>query len=207
MKVLSHRGYWKVAQEKNTPEAFIRSVDLGFGTETDIRDVLGELVISHDPPRGGQMSCADLIAQFEQQQLPLALNVKADGLAEQIRDAFSGTGIDWFVFDMSVPDMKMHIKAGNPVFTRMSEVEQYPAWIDNADGVWLDSFGPEWYTAVDVRALLQRGLRVCIVSPELHGRCHTEFWSSLYSLKNEEGLMICTDFPEECRDFFKTQEA
>ncbi|HDG1702299.1 TPA: hypothetical protein PFE33_004667, partial [Kluyvera ascorbata] len=34
--------------EKNTQTAFERSFSLGFGTETDIRDFGGELVISHD---------------------------------------------------------------------------------------------------------------------------------------------------------------
>ena len=48
MEILSHRGYWKNEGEKNTKIAFERSFQLGFGTETDIRDYKGELVISHD---------------------------------------------------------------------------------------------------------------------------------------------------------------
>ena len=60
----------------------------------------------------------------ERRDLPQAINVKADGLAEPLKRAFHGKAIDWFVFDMSIPDMKVHIKAGNPVFARMSEVEQ-----------------------------------------------------------------------------------
>ena len=48
MIILSHRGYWKLESEKNKPIAFDRSFSLGFGTETDIRDYRGKLVISHD---------------------------------------------------------------------------------------------------------------------------------------------------------------
>lgn len=48
MIVLSHRGYWKNSLEKNKFVAFERSFSMGFGTETDIRDFNGELVISHD---------------------------------------------------------------------------------------------------------------------------------------------------------------
>ena len=58
MIVLSHRGYWKTAVEKNTPTAFKRSFELGFGTETDVRDRNGELVISHDMPNGSEITLA-----------------------------------------------------------------------------------------------------------------------------------------------------
>lgn len=48
MEIISHRGYWKCKNEKNTKIAFNRSFNMGYGIETDIRDFRGELVISHD---------------------------------------------------------------------------------------------------------------------------------------------------------------
>ena len=51
MIILSHRGYWKSEKERNQEVAFHRSFDLGYGTETDIRDIQGKLVISHDMPQ------------------------------------------------------------------------------------------------------------------------------------------------------------
>jgi glycerophosphoryl diester phosphodiesterase len=48
MKILSHRGYWLSADEKNSTVAFQRSFDQGYGTETDLRDYCGEVVIAHD---------------------------------------------------------------------------------------------------------------------------------------------------------------
>ena len=48
MIILSHRGYWKINSEKNCTPSFDRSFSLGFGTETDVRDYKGKLVISHD---------------------------------------------------------------------------------------------------------------------------------------------------------------
>ncbi|TDQ92431.1 phosphodiesterase [Paraburkholderia silvatlantica] len=203
MKVLSHRGYWKAAQEKNTPLAFNRSFDLGFGTETDVRDRLGELVISHDPATAESLSFAAFIEIIAKRRLPLAINVKADGLANGLHNAFAGKGLDWFVFDMSVPDMKMQLKAGNPVFARMSEVEKEPAWLDQVKGVWLDAFSHTWYSVSTVEDLLSRGLRVCIVSPELHGREHIGLWGHLREIREREGLMICTDLPEDCQEFFR----
>jgi glycerophosphoryl diester phosphodiesterase len=202
MRVLSHRGYWKAAPEKNTPLAFHRSFDLGFGTETDVRDRLGELVISHDPATAESLALDTFIEIIAGRALPLAINVKADGLANGLRDTFGGKGLDWFVFDMSVPDMKMQLKAGNPVFARMSEVEREPAWMDQVQGVWLDAFSDVWYNTATIEDLLARELRVCVVSAELHGREHAGLWSELRGLRDQENLMICTDLPEDCQKFF-----
>ncbi|MFG6652729.1 hypothetical protein ACGYN7_08905 [Campylobacter jejuni] len=41
MKILSHRGYWKNKQEKNSIAAFDRSFLNSYGLETDLRDVGG----------------------------------------------------------------------------------------------------------------------------------------------------------------------
>ena len=48
MEIISHRGLWNNLNEKNTNIAFHSSFKNKFGTETDIRDYNGNLVISHD---------------------------------------------------------------------------------------------------------------------------------------------------------------
>jgi hypothetical protein len=206
MKILSHRGYWKTACEKNQRAAFIRSFELGFGTETDVRDLGGKIVISHDMPSGEELSLEEFLNIFRAHAptpLPLALNVKSDGLAEALKwhllQAKIGSA---FVFDMSVPDMRGYLRSGLPVYTRMSEVEQDPPWLDKAVGVWLDSFEGEWYAPKLVEDLLARGKEVCIVSPELHGRLHAEAWSRLTHLADCKGLSLCTDLPEEAASVF-----
>jgi len=127
MKVLSHRGYWTSPSEKNTVPAFARSFALGFGTETDVRDSQGELVIAHDMPRGGEMTLAAFLHLASRRRLPLALNIKAGGLAHSLAAQMRGYAGEWFVFDMSVPDLRAHLAAGNPVFTRLSDLEPHPA--------------------------------------------------------------------------------
>ncbi|SQK72416.1 Uncharacterised protein [Tatumella ptyseos] len=37
MQILSHRGLWTTAEEKNSLQAFCQSFSAGFGTETDVR--------------------------------------------------------------------------------------------------------------------------------------------------------------------------
>ena len=82
MKIISHRGYWQTAEEKNTSIAFRRSFSMGFGTETDIRDYAGKLVISHDIPSGKEMTLEEMLIIYNESncKAPLALNVKSDGL-------------------------------------------------------------------------------------------------------------------------------
>jgi glycerophosphoryl diester phosphodiesterase len=203
MNVISHRGYWKTAEEKNSAVAFKRSFELGFGTETDVRDLDGALVISHDMPTRGAMAFAEFLALTEG-GLPLALNIKSDGLAESLREAMASYDRSaWFVFDMSVPDMRKHIKVGNPVFARISEVEQAPVWIDECEGFWLDQFDSEWFDLDFVSKLLDTGKRVCVVSSELHCRDYSTLWRMLQSLADCDNLMLCTDMPEEAKDFFR----
>lgn len=203
MKILSHRGYWKVATEKNALEAFERSFRLGFGTETDIRDASGRLVISHDPPPGPHAMPAttvlDLLSRHDA-QLPLALNVKADGLQRLLREALDQYPLpNAFVFDMSVPDQLQWVKAGVPCYTRHSDVEPEPYCYAQAAGVWLDAFHGDWWDADVIARHLDNGKQVCVVSPELHGRDYRAAWEVLAKSRVRESgmLMICTDCPEE----------
>jgi hypothetical protein len=103
---------------------------------------------------------------------------------------------------MSVPDMRSYFEAGVPVFTRMSEVEQQPVWLERAAGVWLDGFESEWYDETLIEGLLRKGKRVCIVSPELHGRNQIPLWQRIETLAHETNLMLCTDYPELAYDYF-----
>jgi glycerophosphoryl diester phosphodiesterase len=207
MKVISHRGFWKETIEKNTLEAFSRSFSLNLGTETDIRDYMGNLVISHDIPSGGEMGLSDfleLASSFQcEEPLTLALNIKADGLAQKVGETLSVfSNIDAFVFDMAVPDTCTYFEAGIPVFARMSEVEREPVWLDRSEGVWLDAFESEGYGIDVVTGLLSLGKRVCLVSSELHGRSHISFWNRIADLKDHQALMICTDYPTDALEYF-----
>lgn len=204
MQIISHRGYWLEKSERNLKVAFERSFDLGFGTETDVRDVAGRLVISHDMPSGDEMSLDDLLEIMAGRNLPLAMNIKADGLCEPIKAAFAAHGhSNWFVFDMAVPDMRSYLANGVSTYTRLSEVEPAPAWLNEADGIWLDSFGSEWYSHQHLADLLAGGKQVCVVSSELHGREYRHQWELLAEFQNAANLTLCTDLPESARSFFK----
>lgn len=205
MQVLSHRGYWIEPGEKNTIPAFTRSLLNKFGLETDIRDCCGRIVISHDMPSGEEIGFDQFIKLISTMVQPLALNIKADGLAVALKKELSGCNIgDWFAFDMSIPDMRVYLNERMPVFARVSEVERDPPWIDEVAGVWVDSFYGEHFDVSRIARYLDGGKRVCVVSPELHGRPHQNAWRTLRCFSNERGFMICTDYPERARISFAT---
>jgi hypothetical protein len=209
MRILSHRGYWKTLPEKNTREAFQRSFELGFGTETDFRDYCGELFIAHDPPAAEpQVTAAQFFTMMvaADPTLPVAINIKADGLQSMLKGALEAHGVtDYFLFDMSIPDALQSVKAGLRIFARQSDVEPEPQLYTQAQGVWMDAFYDDsWITADAVRRHLDAGKSVCVVSPELHGRDYRALWERLNrdSLVENPGLMICSDIPEQAREFF-----
>lgn len=213
MKIISHRGYWLNASEKNTSIAFERSFSLGFGTETDIRDSLGRLIISHDMPSGKEQGFDEFLASASRyaektKPMTLAFNIKADGLADLLAAQLADyPQLDGFVFDMAVPDMRQYFNSGVPVFTRMSEVERNPSFLNRAAGVWLDAFESEWYDKDVIANLISSGKRVCIVSPELHGRLYLSHWQNLRDWCNTDQVILCTDKPEEARSYFGVIQA
>jgi len=48
MRILAHRGYWNSSIGKNSPEALKTALAKGYGFESDVRDYMGKLVISHN---------------------------------------------------------------------------------------------------------------------------------------------------------------
>lgn len=207
MKILSHRGFWKAESEKNSEMAFIHSFKLGFGIETDVRDLNGRLVISHDPPTGEPLPLEKLFETYKQygNGLTLALNIKADGLWKILQRSIYEYDIhEYFVFDMSIPDTIPYLRSDMRVFTRLSEYEKFPPFHKEAAGIWMDCFEDDWITQRDINKYLEAAKKVCIVSPELHKREYKIFWSSLvaWDLHRANNLMICTDHPQEARLFF-----
>lgn len=207
MQILAHRGYWLRPEEQNTRSAFERAFTNGFGVETDLRDLAGELVISHDPARRGAMPFSEFLAIYAGIKAPanLALNIKADGLQPLLQAMLqTHPKLPYFLFDMSLPDALRSTNCGLRCFSRQSEYEPAPLLLyERAQGVWIDMFDGDWVEAKHVTLHLDAGKQVCLVSPELHGRPYKAFWSRLkdFNLSNDK-LMLCTDEPERAREHF-----
>lgn len=205
MEIISHRGYWLKTEEKNSREAFLRSFEMGFGTETDIRDRMGELVISHDPAIGGEMLLLDFLSLASDTAPLLALNVKSDGIAAQLRNELRLLNYsNYFVFDMSGPEYLAHKRAGHPTFVRVSEYENPNLDTLEPAGIWFDAFVDDSWRVSWLQANDISNAKIAIVSPELHGRDHLSFWQQLRSanIHTGEHYILCTDLPEAAAEFF-----
>ena len=206
--ILSHRGFWGTESEKNTICAFKKSFSLGFGTETDIRDFRGKLVISHDIANEKSILVEDFFRLYNQfdKNLPLALNIKADGLQNELENLLMKFKINnYFVFDMSIPDTLGYLKKGMNIFTRESEHEVNPAFYTASKGVWLDEFDEHWIKPQVIDNHLNNNKQICIVSPELHKRSWEKEWVGYkknYDLHKSLNVHICTDMPLNAKNFF-----
>lgn len=205
IKIIAHRGYWKAESEKNTMIALERAVNAGFGFETDLRDYGGKLVISHNPPKGNEITVESVLGMYSQKcsNAPLALNIKADGLQAMAKELLDKYGIDnYFFFDMSICDTLPYISQQLKIASRCSEFELEMPFYKDSTIVWVDFFADDSLGIAETERILRDGKAACVVSPELHGRDHSNIWSQLKGM-DHSNLYLCTDYPEEADKYFK----
>ena len=94
-----------------------------------MRDLCQSLKIAHDPAKSTDIYAESMMSIWQHYHskrldLPLALNIKADGLQTLTRQLLDKFECDnYFVFDMSVPDTLTWLKQGFNVFVRQSEYD------------------------------------------------------------------------------------
>lgn len=201
-RIFAHRGYWYPALEPNSLEAITKALSLGFSVETDLRDRLGQIVVSHDPPAdsGTFISLREILNVPRFPNSTLALNVKSDGLTSILEEDVANA----FFFDMSAPEALKYSRAGLDFALRVSDFEPQttpaqlkPKWL------WLDAFDNDWFFNAPLPEFNEfRG--VVVVSPELHGRDKEAVWGWLAERWNSiPQLCVCTDQPEDFERFLR----
>ena len=211
MEFLAHRGLWDEKSERNSFEALCQGLDQGYGLETDIRDLNGQLVISHDMPLiDTSIPLKQLLRYYSDggYNSTLALNIKSDGLQGPLKEQLAAHDIDnYFVFDMSVPDTLIYVNFNLSTYIRHSELESHPELTTRTDGIWLDELTLEWINAQTIIDLAKLTQKLCIVSSELHGRDYARQWSCIQEACElgcpSSKLQLCTDVPAEAKWFFK----
>ncbi len=102
LRIIAHRGVWEHASEQNSVPAFQRALSSGFGIETDLWWRDGEVLVSHDPPRGPGLALADLVHLYREMgsEAPLAFNAKSDALYSMDRCTLAPLeGTKYFFFE------------------------------------------------------------------------------------------------------------
>ena len=205
MNILCHRGAWKSENEKNTILAFSNALNLKHGFESDVRDYNSSLVISHDIADKNSILFEEVLKLLKNDKYCFAINIKSDGLVYKLKKLLNDYDIkNYFTFDMSIPQMLLYKNADLKYFTRQSEFEKKPALYENSDGIWIDSFySDDWITSELIINHLKNKKKVCIVSPELHGRSPELLWSLLKQIE-DSNLYICTDLVLQAEEFFRS---
>lgn len=207
MKFLAHRGFWNETVRRNSLEAIRTALEQGYGFESDVRDYMGKMVISHNV---ADASCEDAEKVFRWlhefgDKYCFAINIKADGLKDIIKGYIRKYKIsNYFLFDMSIPQMVEFCDAGLRFYTRQSEIEPFPNMYDDAVGIWIDGFwSTEWITEKLLREHVANGKEICLVSPDLHGRPYETFWENLKKWSSDMSkVYLCTDYPDKAKEYF-----
>lgn len=212
MKILAHRGYWNKNIERNSPQALRAALEHGYGFESDVRDYAEHLVISHNIATATSQDAEEVfkwLHEFDNKYC-FAINIKADGLKDILTSFIDKYFItNYFLFDMSVPQMVEFRERGLRFFTRQSEIEPEPVMYKDAAGVWIDGFwSNDWITKDLLDNHIKNGKEICIVSPDLHGKeNYKDFWQKLINDKiNLDKVILCTDHPDEAKEFFYGKE-
>lgn len=166
----------RIAHRVNTIEG-LRATPREFGVEMDVHGYGNRLVVHHD----ALTDALDLDAWLAAYQHAFViLNVKEEGIESRVREIALAHGIErFFLLDLSVPALVKMVRAGESrVAVRVSTYESVAGALalgGLAQWIWLDVFEPRLpVTADEYRALQQAGFKICLVSPELHGRDVTE---------------------------------
>jgi len=206
LEIIAHRGFiaGPVPARKGL---LIEALAQGFGVEFDLRDSASGIVLAHDPWELEPETLEGFLSAIPVEGT-LAVNIKSCGLASRIKQELASHGVSperCFFFDMAIPDHVVYLKNGLRAYPRISEIETRGPLAEKAEGIWLDAFHSTWWDCALVADWLHNGVKVCVVSPELHRRERHESWTSLREggLHRNPGLSLCTDYALEAREFFR----
>lgn len=172
-----------------------------YGVEIDIRSYGGELILQHEPFIQGEY-LSEWLKYY--QHGTLILNIKEEGLEERILQCLKDFNISNFFFlDQSFPFfIKLLNKGEKRTSIRFSEFESLQTLIAlelKPNWVWVDCFSKYPLTKESYEILKSLDLKICLVSPELHGRKDFEEIVKFHSFMRNEDIVldaICTKIPE-----------
>jgi len=203
---MCHRGYWQREVEQNSPEALVSAIKSGFSVELDFWNLAGGLVVSHDPPMGGEPGLVELLVEMLSvcsDESTIALNVKSSAMCSQLSrhgDFFRHPSL--LFFDQPVYESLQYHDSGFSIALRMSDFEIPPMRLLDAlpepRSFWLDGLQSDWWLASPIDNSLLATSRFYVVSPEIHGRSPDEVWTWFKAgVAVGWDLVLCTDLPED----------
>jgi len=189
----------RILHRVNDP-AELADTDPSWGVEMDVHAYGDRLVVQHEAFRDGPELAAWLDAYRHRF---VVFNVKEEGIESRLLAEVLERGIEnFFLLDLSFPALVGLARSGERrVAIRVSVHEPATGALSLAGKVgwvWLDMFSPAPLDATSHRALQDAGFKICLVSPELHGRDVVEITALrkyLDSMKLSVDA-VCTKHPD-----------
>lgn len=179
----------------------LKEVDQSCGVEIDIRNWGKRLILNHEPFEEG----VNFVDWLKECQTPLLiLNIKSEGLEDTIIDAVKSSNFlgEYFFLDQSFPFLvKTLARHLSDSAVRVSEYES-PECLRNLSNkwVWLDSHTANWdFLPTAIKIARETGKKICLASPELHGRVAKSEISEIRKTLTEIDYApdaVCTKSPE-----------
>ena len=189
----------------------LEKVNKSYGVEIDLRSNSLDIVLEHEALKSDFTKFEEWLQYFCHEMI--ILNIKEEGLENRILDILREFKVEnYFFLDQSFPFMVKALRNEEKrVAIRISDLESpkaiynlvkknipLPQWI------WVDSFSGDWSHLNDLADYTSMGMKICLASPELHGRgLSSELSTILKFVKPSQIDAICTKRPQE---WLKLQE-
>jgi hypothetical protein len=152
--------------------AELAEVPVECGVEIDIRDFGEDLVLQHDPYKGGERF-EDWLKRYR--HALIILNCKSERVELRVLELLKKYSItSYFFLDSTFPMIVQLAKTGETnQALRFSEFEGLDTIVNMAGKVkwvWVDCFTRLPIKNRDFQLLKSNGFNICLVSPELQGR-------------------------------------
>lgn len=177
----------------------LNSTSREHGVEFDLHSYIDDIVVHHDPFVNGTKF--DIWLDHYKHSYMFA-NIKEEGIEDRVIKKINDKGVkNYLLFDLSFPSI---VKLSNSGFTKIAlRVSKYEdistafKLTGKIDWIWLDMFEDAIpISNEDFKNLQSSGMKICIVSPELHGRNRSSL-SKVKSLIANAGIKpdaVCTKY-------------
>ena len=180
----------------------LRRTPSEYGVEVDVRSGPNGLYLSHDPFGEGP-GFSEWLKSFDHQLL--IINVKEDGLEDQILvELRAKPHAKYFFLDQAAPtQIRRGMRGLTDSAIRLSEYESFDTVLRLArfaEWLWVDFFHEPEVSRDRLVRIRETGLRVCLVSPELHDLQRSREADSLRDMMSEFPHLVdavCTKFPDK----------
>lgn len=143
-----------------------------YGIELDLRDYNQRLILNHDPFQDGE-DFEEYLKYYNHGTL--ILNIKSERIEFKVIELINKYNIEsYFFLDSSFPMIySLSGKGEHNIAVRFSEYELLDSVLTmqhNIQWVWIDCFSKLPLNEKNYRVLKDANFKLCLVSPELHGR-------------------------------------